>query len=112
MSKNSGALPRPEAQAGSIEFTLTMPMDVLLGLAEPIAYGRRDEFLQAVAATLASCPQVGPGEVYRRARELQRNFVLEAQRETSAEPRHLRARQAARSISHEGVARVLRAAET
>ena len=87
-------------------------VDVLLGLAEPIAYGRRDEFLQAVAATLASCPQVGPGEVYRRARELQRNFVLEAQRETSAEPRHLRARQAARSISHEGVARVLRAAET
>jgi AraC-like DNA-binding protein len=25
MSKNSGALPRPDAQAGSIEFTLTMP---------------------------------------------------------------------------------------
>ena len=29
MSKNSGALPRPEAQAGSIEFTLTMPLDWL-----------------------------------------------------------------------------------
>jgi hypothetical protein len=31
-------------------------MDVLLGLAEPIAYGRRDEFLQAVAATLGELP--------------------------------------------------------
>jgi hypothetical protein len=73
-------------------------MDVLLGLAAPIAFGRRREFMEAVAATLAGCPQVGPGEVHRRAKELQRNFVVEAQRETSLaeRPRHLRARQAAR----------------
>lgn len=64
--------------------------DILLTLAAPIAYGRRHEFLQAVAATLAGCPQVGPGEVYRRAAGLQKNFVLTAQRETSpaAAPRH------------------------
>ena len=32
MSKNSGALPRPEAQAGSIEFTLTMPSSAIANL--------------------------------------------------------------------------------
>jgi transposase len=30
MSKNSGALPRPEAQAGSIEFTLTVPVSAFM----------------------------------------------------------------------------------
>ena len=69
-------------------------MEVLRRLAAPIAYGRRDEFLHAVTAALASCPQPGPGVVYRTARDLQRNFTLEAQKETSAAaaPRHLAAR--------------------
>jgi hypothetical protein len=73
-------------------------MDVLLSLAAPIAFGRRDEFLQAVASTLAGRPQTGPGEVYRVAREVQLTFVVEAQRETSLaeRPRHLTPRQAAR----------------
>ena len=44
-------------------------MDVLLGLAGPIAYGRRTEFLQAVASALAGCPQVGPGEVMEELRQ-------------------------------------------
>lgn len=71
-------------------------MTLLLGLAEPVAFGRRDEFLQAVASALAGSAQVGPGEVYRRAREVQARFVLTAQRETSlaAAPRP-RLRQAA-----------------
>ena len=30
MSKNSGALPRPEAQAGRIEFTLTVPVSAFM----------------------------------------------------------------------------------
>jgi hypothetical protein len=69
-------------------------MEVLRRLAAPIAYGRRDEFLHAVTAALASCPQPGPGVVYRTARDLQRNFTLEAQKATSAAaaPRHLAAR--------------------
>src|SRR5262245_34958409 len=75
-------------------------MDVLLGLAAPIAYGRRREFMEAVATAVAQAgvgSGVGVGLVHRVAREFQRSFVLEAQRETSlaAAPRHLRARQAA-----------------
>ena len=38
MSKNSGSLPRPDAQAGSIEFTLTMP-DAALTLQRPLPDG-------------------------------------------------------------------------
>jgi hypothetical protein len=34
-------------------------------LAEPVAYGRRREFLQAVAAALAACSQSGPSVIYR-----------------------------------------------
>jgi hypothetical protein len=78
-------------------------LSLLRSLAEPVAYGERREFLQAVATALAACPQPGPGATYRIARDVQRRFVLTSQRvaperETSpsAEPRHLRARQAAR----------------
>jgi hypothetical protein len=88
-------------------------IDVLLGLAAPIAYERRREFMEAVAAAVEQAGVgSGVGLVHRVAREVQGRFVLEAQRETSlaAALRHLRARQAAHSISHEGVARVLRAA--
>ena len=72
----------------------TEAIEVLHGLAAPIAHGRRDEFLQAVAVALADCPQPGVGVVYRTARELQRSFTLEARRETEApdRPRHLAAR--------------------
>jgi hypothetical protein len=79
------------------------------------AYGRRAEFLAAVATAVEQAGVgSGVGLVHRVAREVQGRFVLEAQRETSlaAAPGHLRARQAARSISHEGVALVLRTAET
>ena len=69
-------------------------MDVLHRLALPIAWGRRQEFLQAVTDALSSCPEPGPGVVYRTARELQRGFTLQAQKETTiaAGPRHLTAR--------------------
>jgi len=66
-------------------------MDVLVGLAAPIAYGRRDEFLQAVASALAGSPQVGPGEVYRAARDIQHRFTIQSRREAeiASTPRHL-----------------------
>jgi hypothetical protein len=73
-------------------------MDVLHRLAAPIAYGRREEFLHAMTAALASCPQPSPGVVYRTARELQKGFTLEAQNAASAAaaPRHLANRPALR----------------
>jgi len=73
-------------------------MDVLLGLAAPIAFDKRQEFLQQVATKLAACPHRGPGALHQIAARLQRGFTLTSQRETSlaAAPRHLRARQAAR----------------
>ena len=69
-------------------------IDVLPRLAAPIAWGQRQQFLQAVTDALASCPQPGPGVVYRTAREIQRSFTLGAQGETAivAAPRHLAAR--------------------
>jgi hypothetical protein len=72
--------------------------DLLYQLAAPIAWGQRQQFLQAVAERLASCPQPGPGDVHRTAREVQKSFTLEAQRatETSAAPRHLAPRPSVR----------------
>jgi hypothetical protein len=52
----------------------------LRSLAEPVAYGRRREFLQAVAAALEACLQSGPGATYRVARDVQRRYVLTSQR--------------------------------
>jgi hypothetical protein len=52
----------------------------LLELAEPVAYGQRREFLQAVAAALANCEQPRPGATYRIARDVQRRFVRTSQR--------------------------------
>jgi hypothetical protein len=52
----------------------------LLELAEPVAYGQRREFLQAVALELANCAQPGPGVTYRVARDVQRRYVLTSQR--------------------------------
>jgi hypothetical protein len=73
-------------------------MEVRLGLATPIAFGRRREFMEAVAAAVEQAGGgAGVGLVHRVAREVQGRFVLEAQRETSlaVTPRHLRARAAA-----------------
>ena len=58
---------------------------------------QRDAFLKALAAELALHPVVGPGLVHRCAAALQKTFVVAAHAETShsAEPQHLRARQAA-----------------
>jgi hypothetical protein len=59
-------------------------MDVLRQLAAPVVQSQRDAFMSAVTAALASCPESGPGVVYRVAR---RTFALEAQRETELPPR-------------------------
>jgi hypothetical protein len=65
--------------------------------AVPIHPLQRGAFLEALATELEKHPVVGPGLVHRCAADLQRRFVVEAQRETShsAAPRHLQARQAA-----------------
>ena len=55
-------------------------LSLLRSLAEPVAYGRRREFLLSVAAALERCPQPGPGATYRIARDVQRRFVLTSQR--------------------------------
>jgi hypothetical protein len=64
--------------------------DILHRLALPIAWGQRGQFLERVADALASCPEPGPGVVYRAAREIQRSFTVQAQKETTvaAAPRH------------------------
>jgi hypothetical protein len=71
--------------------------DVLITLSQPIAFGRRAEFMQAVADVLEeSGGGSGVGLVHRVARQVQGRFVLEAQRETSiaAGARHLGAKRA------------------
>jgi hypothetical protein len=66
--------------------------------AAPIHPLQRDAFLKALAVELERHPVVGPGVVHRAAADLQKTCVVAAHSETShsAEPRHLRARQAAR----------------
>ena len=63
--------------------------------------GRRRRFipdnvtlLKALASELEQHPVVGPGLVHRLAGDVQRRYVIAPERETSPEPRHLRARQA------------------
>ena len=65
--------------------------------AAPIHPLQRDAFLKALAEELERHPVVEPGVVHRCAAALQKTFVVAAHSETShsAEPRHLRARQAA-----------------
>jgi hypothetical protein len=59
--------------------------DVLLSLAQPVAFGKRTEFLEKVAQELANCPHRGPGALHQIARDIQRGFVLTSLR--LAEPR-------------------------
>lgn len=60
-------------------------MDLLLLLAAPIAYGRRHEFLQAVADALERLGGgSGVGLVHRVAREVQGQFIAAEQRENVA----------------------------
>lgn len=66
--------------------------------AAPIHPLQRDAFLRALAVELERHAVMGPGLVHRVAAELQKTFGVTAHSETplAAEPRHLRARQAAR----------------
>jgi hypothetical protein len=65
-------------------------------VAAPIHPLQRGAFLEALAKALEGHAIIGPGLVHRLAAELQRRYVVEAQRETShsAGPEHFRARQA------------------
>ena len=74
-------------------WSATMPIDfsdeekdVLLSLAQPVAFGKRPEFLEKVAEQLANYPHRGPGALHQIARAVQRDFVLTSLR-TAAEPR-------------------------
>jgi hypothetical protein len=56
--------------------------------AAPIHPLQRDAFLKALADELGRHPVVGPGLVHRLAADLQRRYVVEAQRETSSRLQH------------------------
>ena len=43
-------------------------LSAVLAAARPLPIERRDGFLQAVAASLQSCAEVGPGSIYRAIR--------------------------------------------
>ena len=48
-------------------------LDIVMRAAHPLAYGRRDAFLQDVATELARCNgDVGPGVVHRICRDVQK----------------------------------------
>jgi hypothetical protein len=49
-------------------------LDAVMAAARPIAIGRRDAFLKAVASRLAGQGELGPGVVYRVVSETQRAF--------------------------------------
>jgi hypothetical protein len=50
-------------------------MAAVMDAATPLAPSQRDAFLRDVAAELAKCPHaLGPGSVYRTAREVQRRY--------------------------------------
>ena len=59
---------------------------LLRALAEPVAYGQRRAFLQAVALELANYAQPGPGATYRVARDVHRRYVLTSQRVAESPP--------------------------
>jgi hypothetical protein len=56
--------------------------DIIRQLAAPVALNQRQKFLDAVADAISAYPQPGEGLVHRVGREIQRQFTLEAQRET------------------------------
>ena len=47
-------------------------LDAVFAAARPLAVNRRDDFLQAVAASLRRCGEIGPGVVHRICAEVQR----------------------------------------
>jgi hypothetical protein len=49
-------------------------LSAVLSAARPLPSERRDEYLQAVAAALQNCREIGPGVVYRVVAEMQRAF--------------------------------------
>lgn len=58
-------------------------MQAVLAAARPIAFGERDRFLRELAAELGQYPhsEIGVGLVHRLARQVQRDFVIEARGE-------------------------------
>ena len=63
-------------------------MSHVFDAARPIAVNRRDDFLQAVAASLRRCEVIGPGVVHRICVEVQReHFDPPALEETKTSSR-------------------------
>jgi hypothetical protein len=49
-------------------------LSAIMAAAAPISVERRDAFLQAVAASLSTCGEIGPGAVHRAIVTAQRQF--------------------------------------
>jgi hypothetical protein len=49
-------------------------LDAVMSAARPLDVAMRDQFLQEVAQSLAACPVIGPGSVYRAAAQVQAKF--------------------------------------
>jgi hypothetical protein len=50
-------------------------LTAVMNLAAVVPIQHRDEFLKSLAEALATCPEVGPGVVFREAAKLQRGFI-------------------------------------
>jgi hypothetical protein len=59
-------------------------LDAVFAAARPLPIERRDAFLQAVAAELKGCREIGPGLVHRVCAETQRAFFDPPQFATGA----------------------------
>jgi hypothetical protein len=60
---------------------LALPEDLyhaVMAAAAPVTPTQQPLFLEALAAELRDCPEIGPGVVHRAAAALQRKFVVEA----------------------------------
>jgi hypothetical protein len=78
-------------------------MEVLVGLAGPIAWRQRDAFLRGVAEALAALTTRGPGVTHRIGRSIQRNYVVEARREIEiglSVSKHSRSAQCEARVAH------------
>jgi hypothetical protein len=75
--------------------TITISEDLYVAImqaAAPITPTQRHQFLEALAAELRGCPEVGLGAVHRAVAALQNKFTVEA-RSTASSFSELRARE-------------------
>ena len=78
-------------------------LDAIFAAARPIAVNRRDDFLQAVAASLRRLEVIGPGVVHRICAEVQREHFDPPETEHRAVSRWGRAAPGFEKISKQAV---------